>query len=463
MLNRSASACADKVHNKSLIMKRLMSFIFAALLMTTFAARADETITVSANSADISEGLDLKVVAKLFAQAKNLEEFENMLNNPDSAFCNLDLNGDGEIDYIRVVEVGEGKKRLIVLQAILAKDIYQDVASIYVEKDEADKVTVQIVGDEYIYGANYIIEPVYIYQPVIYDWFWGPYWYAYTSPWYWGYYPGWWYAHPVWAYDYYWHHCYAFHHRYSHYCSFRPGREPRPSMRDMRSGVSRRDYAVAHPQRAFSQRNPSMRNANDMRSTRTAKLASSTRRPAAGVSTRTANGAAMASTRTAATTTNRTFGSQNTATARSEAASVRTSATSTRTNSATSIRATNTSRQTATTTRAGSATTQRQSVATTTRPANTNATTSTRVSNSTRTSSATRTTATPARTSSATTTRQASTSTRTTSSQPRTTGTYQPSSTRSSGSYGGGGVSTRTSGGGGSTRTSGGGGASPRR
>ena len=173
------------------------------MLMTTFAVHADETITVTANSADISEGLDLKIVAKLFAQAKDLEEFESLLNNPDSAFCNLDLNGDGEIDYIRVVEVGEGKKRLVVLQAILAKDIYQDVASIYIEKDEADKVTVQIVGDEYIYGTNYIIEPVYIYQPVIYDWFWGPYWYAYTSPWYWGYYPSWWYAHSVWAYDYY--------------------------------------------------------------------------------------------------------------------------------------------------------------------------------------------------------------------------------------------------------------------
>ena len=271
-------------------MKRLLSLILTAMLMTTFAVHADETITVTANSADISEGLDLKIVAKLFAQAKDLEEFESLLNNPDSAFCNLDLNGDGEIDYIRVVEVGEGKKRLVVLQAILAKDIYQDVASIYIEKDEADKVTVQIVGDEYIYGTNYIIEPVYIYQPVIYDWFWGPYWYAYTSPWYWGYYPSWWYAHSVWAYDYYWHHCYAYHHHHSHCCSFRPGREPRPAMGSMRQTVSRRDYAAANPQRSFSQRNPSMRNASDMRSTRTATLAASSRAPQGATSARAPQG-----------------------------------------------------------------------------------------------------------------------------------------------------------------------------
>ena len=179
------------------------------LMLMCAALWADQTVTVSANSSDISEGLDLKVVAKLFAEAKNLEEFETMLNNPDSAFCNLDLNGDGQVDYLRVVETGEGNKRLIVLQAILAKDIYQDVATIYVEKDENEQVTVQVVGDEYIYGTNYIIEPVYVYRPVIYDWFWGTTWVAWHSPWYWGYYPGWWYVHSCWAHDWYWHHCYA--------------------------------------------------------------------------------------------------------------------------------------------------------------------------------------------------------------------------------------------------------------
>ena len=58
-------------------MKRLVSFLFAFLLMAGMTMRADETITVSANSSDISDGLDLKVVAKLFAQAKNLEEFRH--------------------------------------------------------------------------------------------------------------------------------------------------------------------------------------------------------------------------------------------------------------------------------------------------------------------------------------------------------------------------------------------------
>ena len=187
---------------------RLIAFSLIALLsMAMGTMRADETITVTATSSDISENLDLKTLATLFGQAKDLEQFEQLLNNPDSAFSNLDLNGDGEVDYLRVIETADNNRHLVVIQAVLAKDIYQDVASIFVEKDEKNQITVQVVGDEYIYGENYIIEPVYIYRPVIYDWFWGPSWVCWHSPYYWGYYPHWW--HPYHCIDpfLYWDHC----------------------------------------------------------------------------------------------------------------------------------------------------------------------------------------------------------------------------------------------------------------
>ena len=154
-------------------MKRVLflTFLLSIVNYQLSIAVADETVTVTATSSDISENLDLKTVATLFGQAKDLEQFEQMLNNPDSAFSNLDLNGDGEVDYLRVIETADGNRHLVVIQAVLAKDIYQDVASIFVEKDDNDQITVQVVGDEYIYGVNYIIEPVYIYRPYIYDWF----------------------------------------------------------------------------------------------------------------------------------------------------------------------------------------------------------------------------------------------------------------------------------------------------
>ena len=141
-------------------MKTRMILLVMGILFSTWMLHADETVTVTATSSDISENLDLKTVATLFGQAKDLEQFEQLLNDPDSAFSNLDLNGDGDVDYLRVVETADGNRHLVVIQAILAKDIYQDVASIYVDKDDKEQVTIQVVGDEYVYGANYIIEPV---------------------------------------------------------------------------------------------------------------------------------------------------------------------------------------------------------------------------------------------------------------------------------------------------------------
>lgn len=216
-------------------MKRVC-LMMLAMMMTMAMVRADEQITVAATSKNIADNLDLKVVAKLFAEAKNLEEFESMLNNPDSSFCNLDLNGDGQIDYLRVIETGEGNNRLIILQAVLAKDIYQDVASIYVEKDDAGNVTVQVIGNEKVYGREIVIEPVYVYRPYIYDWFWSPYWTAWYSPYCWGYWPGWWYHRPLMDYHFYHHHCH--HYCYDHFtCSFQQTRHIRPSARVMQDRV----------------------------------------------------------------------------------------------------------------------------------------------------------------------------------------------------------------------------------
>ena len=245
-------------------MKRVFLFILVlgSLFLVPHFAMADETVTVTATTADISENLDLKTVATLFGQAKDLEQFEQLLNNPDSAFSNLDLNGDGEVDYLRVIETADANRHLVVIQAVLAKDIYQDVASIFVEKDEKDQITVQVVGDEYIYGANYIIEPVYIYRPYIYDWFWSSSWVAWHSPYYWGYWPSWW--HPFHCIDpfLYWDHCYWHHYHYP--CSFRMAHHHHPHYRHMHDRVRRNDYAHRHPERSFDTRNAS-RNVSNAR------------------------------------------------------------------------------------------------------------------------------------------------------------------------------------------------------
>ena len=313
-------------------MKRL-TYLFAILLISSAVAWADETITVTATNSDISANLDLKVVAKLFGEAKDLEDFEKKLNDPEQALVNLDLNGDGDVDYIRVIETNNGNKHLIVLQAVLAKDIYQDVASIYVEKDEANNVSVQVIGDEYIYGTNYVIEPVYIYRPVIYDWFWSPYWTCWYSPWYWGYWPGWWRPYACMAYHDYHHHCHDFHHQ--HYgCSFHYAKEARPATHRMGEGVHRSDYATSHPEGSFATRHAGteISNARQLASPRQSAartdVPASTTRTATASTTRSASPAATTHGATTASTTRTTNSGASTRTTTSSGASTRTTTTS---------------------------------------------------------------------------------------------------------------------------------------
>lgn len=341
-------------------MKRLVIILLLSIvnyqLSTAF---ADETVTVTATSSDISENLDLKTVATLFGQAKDLEQFEQLLNDPDSAFSNLDLNGDGEVDYLRVIETADNNRHLVVVQAVLAKDIYQDVASIFVEKDEQNHITVQVVGDEYIYGENYIIEPVYIYRPVIYDWFWGPSWVCWHSPYYWGYYPHWW--HPFHCIDpfLYWDHCY-WHHYHHPICSYRTVHHHHPHYRHMHDRVRRNDYAQRHPDRSFVTRNASrnMKNARQLDQQRRSTMRSANAITPRNAASATRVSASSTTRGNVQATRNATYGSTNvrratttaTRTTATRAASATTTRTATTNRVATPSRTTTTTRSSATTT-----------------------------------------------------------------------------------------------------------------
>ena len=409
-------------------MKRVFLFILAlgSLLLVPYSALADETVTVSATSSDISENLDLKTVATLFGQAKDLEQFEQLLNNPDSAFSNLDLNGDGEVDYLRVIETADNNRHLVVIQAVLAKDIYQDVASIFVEKDANDQITVQVVGDEYIYGADYIIEPVYIYRPLIYDWFWGTSWVCWHSPYYWGYWPGWW--RPYYCVDpfLYWDHCYWHHYHYP-YCSFRMGHHHHAHYHNMYDRVRRNDYAHRHPERSFATRNAS-RNVSNARafeqSRRTAVRDANATRTTTGRGSATRVSTSSTTTRgnAAQASRNATYGSTNvrgTTTTATRGSATRTSTTTTSRTSTATTRTTTTTRTTATPSRT---TTTRSTITTTrTQPSRSSVSTS----------------ATPSRSSSSAVRSSSSSTMR--SSAPSTVRSSSSSTMRSSGGMSGGG------------------------
>ena len=172
--------------------KIITSTLIAFVLSTTIFAQ--HRTFVNANSSEISDNLDLRAIASIFGDSKNLDDFERQLNDPKIQISNLDLNNDNQVDYLRVLESVEGNTHLIIIQSVLGRDTYQDVATIEVEKDRNNNIQVQVVGDVYMYGQNYIYEPVYIHVPIILTSFWVNNYRPYASVWNWNYYPTYYYT-----------------------------------------------------------------------------------------------------------------------------------------------------------------------------------------------------------------------------------------------------------------------------
>ena len=107
------------------------------------------------------DNLNLYAVMNLFQQSETLEGFERSLNDEESMINNLDLNGDNLIDYITVSDYVEADIHTIVMSAALNRNEKQDIAVFLVEQLRNGAVQIQLIGDEDLYGRNYIVEPIY--------------------------------------------------------------------------------------------------------------------------------------------------------------------------------------------------------------------------------------------------------------------------------------------------------------
>jgi len=171
------------------------------------------------------DNLDLYATLDLFQKSKTIEEFEVSLNDEKTGINNLDLNVDGKVDFIKVVTQKEEDDFVFVLQVDVLEKETQDVAVILVSKDKDDKVTIQMVGDEALYGNDFIIEPkseapavtanpaysgsdtvvvksepvtvVVIESEPIVHYVYSPVYAPYYSPYYYGYYPPYYHPYPV--------------------------------------------------------------------------------------------------------------------------------------------------------------------------------------------------------------------------------------------------------------------------
>ena len=195
------------------------------------------------------DNLNLFAVMNLFQESETLEAFEKSLNDPESMINNLDLNGDNFVDYIMVHDYVEGNVHNIVLRVALNRYEFQDVAVFTVERFRNGSVQVQLIGDEALYGPNYIIEPNYaerqnpgyrgnvvqqqaaapknvtVVRTTYYDvarwpvivYVSRPSYRPWRSAWYWGYTPAYW---TPWT-PHYWHFYYGYHSRWTpHYATY---------------------------------------------------------------------------------------------------------------------------------------------------------------------------------------------------------------------------------------------------
>jgi hypothetical protein len=163
------------------------------LLISTCPVFAQEKVAAIAASSEAAEGLDLLAIGELLKESESLQAFEKALNNPDVGVNNLDLDENGEVDFIRVVEEVADNTHLIILQVALGKNEFQDVATIEVEKSGEKQYNLQIRGDEEIYGENYYVAPA---DGSIYRWpiigaVYRPAYHPYRSVFSFGPYPGW--------------------------------------------------------------------------------------------------------------------------------------------------------------------------------------------------------------------------------------------------------------------------------
>ncbi|HVY74936.1 MAG TPA: hypothetical protein VG890_08915 [Puia sp.] len=105
------------------------------------------------------DNLDLYAVLDLFQKSKTIEGFEKSLNDEKTKINNLDLDLNKKVDFIKVVTKKDGNSYTFILQVDVSKKETQDVAVILLDKDKNGKVSLQIVGDEDLYGKDYVIEP----------------------------------------------------------------------------------------------------------------------------------------------------------------------------------------------------------------------------------------------------------------------------------------------------------------
>lgn len=114
----------------------------------------EPNVVVTPETTNLGDNLDLQALGELVKSSANAQDIENKLNSAGS-INNLDLDGDGNVDYIKVTEYGDGNNRGFSFTIDLPNNEKQEIATIDIQKNTAN-ADMNIQGNQAIYG-----QPVY--------------------------------------------------------------------------------------------------------------------------------------------------------------------------------------------------------------------------------------------------------------------------------------------------------------
>lgn len=138
--------------------KNLYFFGLFTCLTLTIASTAQDKSGVDSTGLP-GDNFSLQGALQMFQNASSPEEFEKMINTESNNVNNLDLNEDGDIDYVRVIDKMDKDVHAFILQVSVSEKENQDIAVIELEKTGDASAIIQIIGDEDIYGEQVIVEP----------------------------------------------------------------------------------------------------------------------------------------------------------------------------------------------------------------------------------------------------------------------------------------------------------------
>jgi len=211
-------------------MKRILIALTSLALLATACnqnPREQNNVTIESNNAPA--GFDVNKLAQLVKTSTDPQTLEKAINDPKNQVTNLDLDKDGNVDYLKVTE--PEKNRLAVVDDVSAADSVT-VAKINVDPS-ADNQTAnlsvqgnpQYVGDNNYYHSSFSFTDM-----LLLSYFLRPH--PYYMPYYhYGYYP-------------------SYYTRYRTVTTFRPSTSSHMSTRSSRSSLS----APSRSQRSFSTR-----------------------------------------------------------------------------------------------------------------------------------------------------------------------------------------------------------------